>query len=85
MGRLNAAQVALKQAGFSFAAPQAGIYVFATHEGIEDAGEFANKALEKGVAVSSGSEFGYGKFVRICLNQKEDVLKDAIKKMGECV
>jgi len=85
MGRLKAAQGALKEAGFSFAKPQAGIYVFATHEGIGDAQEFAGKALEKGVAVSAGNEFGHGNFVRICLNQKEDVLVDAVGKLGKCV
>ena len=84
--RLKAAAEALNDAGFSYAMPQAGIYAFATHEKMEDAWEFANRALEKGVAVSAGSEFGeYGKFVRICLNQEESVLRDAILKMGECV
>lgn len=83
-GRMAAVSKALKKAGFKFAQPQAGMYVFATHEGISDFGEYAMKLLDKGVAVAPGSDFGgYNKFVRICANQPEDVLEKAVEKMGE--
>ena len=82
--RSDAACRALAAKGFRFAKPQSGIYVFATHEGIADSGEYCMRLLGKGVAVAPGSEFGnYGKFVRICANQPEDVLEKAIEKMGE--
>ena len=82
--RMTAASKAMNAAGFKFAEPQAGMYIFATHEGIADAGKYAMKLLEKGVAVAPGSAFGnFRSFVRICANQPEDVLEDAIVKMGE--
>lgn len=83
--RSLAAQKALRACGFHFAQPQAGIYVFATHERMKDADGFAMKLLEKeGVAVAPGSGFGgYGQFVRICVNQPAPVLEDAIGKMGK--
>jgi len=83
--RAGAAASALKKAGFEFAMPQAPMYAFATHEGISDAGEYAMGLLEKkGVAVAPGNDFGgFSKFVRITLNQEEEVLEDAIEKMGE--
>ena len=74
----------MRKAGFRFAEPQAGMYIFATHGGIADAEKYAMKLLEKGVAVAPGSAFGnFGSFVRICANQPEDVLEKAIEKMGE--
>ena len=82
--RMTAASKAMNAAGFKVAEPQAGMYIFATHEGIADAGKYAMKLLEKGVAVAPGSAFGnFRSFVRICANQPEDVLEDAIVKMGE--
>ncbi len=83
--RSLAAQRALRAAGFSFAKPGAGIYVFATHEKLRDADGFAMKLLEKeGVVVAPGSDFGgYGRFVRICVNQPAAVLEDAIARMGK--
>ncbi|MEM2137621.1 MAG: pyridoxal phosphate-dependent aminotransferase [Candidatus Anstonellaceae archaeon] len=83
--RADVAARALRKAGFKFAAPQAPMYAFATHEGITDAGEYAMKLLEeRGVAVAPGNDFGgFAKFVRITLNQEEEVLEGAIEKMGE--
>jgi aspartate aminotransferase len=84
--RAGAAEKALKKAGFKFVKPDAGIYIFVTHDRISDAGasEFVEKLLEKqGVVVAPGSEFGgYDSFVRICLNQPENVLVEAIEKMA---
>lgn len=82
--RMAAASKAMKAAGFEFAEPQAGMYIFASHVGIADSGKYAMKLLERGVAVAPGSAFGnFKRFVRICANQPEDVLEDAIAKMGE--
>jgi aspartate aminotransferase len=81
--RLFVAQQALGKAGFEFAKPQAGIYIFATHRGIEDADLFAMRLLGEGVAVASGSDFGgYKKFIRICPNQKIEMLKEAFRKVS---
>ena len=84
LSRSDAAQKALADAGFSFAKPEAGIYVFAMHPEIRDSGEFAVTLLEKeGIAVAPGSEFGgFASFVRICANRPEYVLADAISRMG---
>ncbi|HIH18902.1 TPA: pyridoxal phosphate-dependent aminotransferase [Candidatus Micrarchaeota archaeon] len=82
--RMGAAGRALKKAGFVFAQPQSGMYLFAAHERVEDGGRFALSLLGKGVAVAPGSGFGnYGRFIRICANQPEGLLERAIEKMGE--
>lgn len=83
LGRSLAAQSALKKAKFEFATPDAGIYIFATHLGINE--EFAMKLLERGVVVAPGSEFGCKNFVRICVNQSEQVLNSAIEIMEKSV
>lgn len=84
VSRSDAAQKALAAAGFTFAKPESGIYVFARHGGIADSGEFAMRLLEKeGIAVAPGTEFGgYKEYVRICVNRPEYVLGDAISRMG---
>lgn len=87
VSRSEAAQKALSAAGFSFAKPEAGIYVFARHEEILDSGEFAMRLLEKeGIAVAPGTEFGgFASHVRVCVNRPEYVLGDAIMRMGKAV
>ena len=82
--RAKAAEKALIENGFRFAKPEAGIYLFATHDSIKDADKFAMELIEKeGIVVSPGSAFGgYTNFFRICVNRSEDVLADAIGKMG---
>jgi aspartate/methionine/tyrosine aminotransferase len=82
--RAAVAQKALAKAGFRFAKPEAGIYVFATHDGIADSDGFASALLEReGVVVAPGTQFGpYAGFIRICVNQPDDVLADAIARMG---
>lgn len=80
--RLQIAEKSLKDAGFGFITPDAGIYIFTTHEKITDADTFALDLLDSGVAVAPGSSFGgYDNFIRICLNQPEDILFHAIEKI----
>lgn len=81
--RVEAAKNALSAAGFSFVVPDAGIYIFATKQGITDSGKYALSLLDKGVGVAPGSEFGgYNNFVRLCLNQPKEILEEAIEKMA---
>jgi aspartate aminotransferase len=82
--RSEAAKDALSRAGFRFASPDAGIYVFATHPEIRDSGAFAMSLLEReGIAVAPGSEFGpYRSFIRICVNRQESELRELIGVMG---
>lgn len=83
--RVACAASALKAAGFKFAEPDSGMYVFAAHERIADAGQFSLRLLEeKHVAVAPGSDFGgYGDFIRICLNREEAELRYAIGVMDD--
>lgn len=83
--RAGTASSALRKAGFRFAEPEAGIYIFATHPGIEDAEKYAMALLDReGVAVAPGAGFGdFGKFIRICVNQPEGILEHAIERMGD--
>ncbi|MBU0532814.1 pyridoxal phosphate-dependent aminotransferase [Candidatus Micrarchaeota archaeon] len=77
--RSDVAQRALRKEGFRFARPQAGIYIFATHNEITDANRYVMRLLEEGIAVAPGDVFGeYNEFVRICVNRSEDVLEKAI-------
>jgi len=76
----------LSKAGFRFARPQAGIYFFLTHEGIKDSYEYALKLLDQGVAVSPGKDFGgYDQFIRICANQSQEKLAEAVELMAEAL
>ena len=80
--RSQAAFDQLHLAGFTLIRPQAGIYVFCTHPGIKDGMDFADKLLERGVAVAPGEAFGpYPGYIRICLNQPLDPLTDALSKV----
>lgn len=85
--RLEVAEKALQKSGFRFVQAQAGIYLFAAHPSIQDADEFALSLLEhEGVVVSPGSGFGgFKKFIRICVNQPEEKLVEAIGKMKQLV
>ncbi|MEW6748601.1 MAG: pyridoxal phosphate-dependent aminotransferase [Candidatus Micrarchaeota archaeon] len=82
--RSAVAAKALSENGFRFAKPEAGIYIFATHDGIKDSEKYATELMEKeGIVVSPGSSFGgYTDFIRICVNQPEDALMDAITRMS---
>ncbi|MBI5046465.1 pyridoxal phosphate-dependent aminotransferase [Candidatus Micrarchaeota archaeon] len=82
--RLEVAQSELRKAGFVFAPVQAGIYLFFFFSSINEgnADQFALSLLDQGVVVAPGSGFGnYKNFLRICVNQHEDKLKEAIEKI----
>ncbi|MBI5227015.1 pyridoxal phosphate-dependent aminotransferase [Candidatus Micrarchaeota archaeon] len=81
--RAKVASAELKKAGFEFAEPESGIYIFATHKKITDSGKYAVELLEKeGAVVAPGTGFGdHKKFVRICLNQEPETLRQAISRM----
>lgn len=84
--RSQTAQESLKKAGFKFAQPKSGIYLFATHDRIQDSAKYALDLLDKGVAIAPGSVFGgYNRFFRICINQDEEVLKQAIEILGSAL
>jgi len=84
--RSSIAQKALKNAGFEFVTPDSGIYVFATHEKIKNAGEYAHKLLDNGVAIAPGNVFGgYEKHFRICINQSEEILEKAVEVMADAL
>lgn len=73
----------MRKGGFRFAEPEAGIYIFATHGKLEDAEAYALALLEKGVVVAPGTGFGdHRRFIRICVNQPEEALKEAAAKMA---
>jgi len=84
--RSDAMAGAMKKAGFRFAQPQAGIYIFATHAELTDADSYALRLLDNGVAVSPGSGFGpHNAFFRVCVNQSEEKLKEAAEKMADAL
>lgn len=80
--RMNAAASAMRKAGFRSAPPQSPMYVFATHGEIADAGKFAMKLLEKGVAVAPGEDFGEKKYFRVACNREPEALREAARKMA---
>jgi len=78
--RLQTLTEGLREAGFQFIEPQAGMYVFATHPKIQSCEKFCSDALEKGVSVSPGSGFGhYEKFVRISASVESEKLTKAVQ------
>jgi aspartate aminotransferase len=84
--RIAVASKGLKSLGFRFSEPDSGIYLFPTHPQMEDSEKFALSLLEHGVAIVPGTEFGdYRRFFRICLNQHENVLEEAIGLMGKAL
>ena len=85
MRRAQVASRALKKEGFVFSKPQAGIYVFATHPELKESEAFALRALDKGIAVAPGKDFGQPNYFRICLNQEPEVLEEAIAVLSSCI
>jgi aspartate/methionine/tyrosine aminotransferase len=87
MKRSASTQKLMKETGFEFAKPDAGIYIYLTHPKMRgsDAGQFVEKCLENGVVIAPGDEFGNTDFVRFCINQPEDVLAEAIEKMSSAL
>ena len=66
--------------GLDFIVPDGAMYLFArVNEDGFDGVQFANKLLEKGLAVAPGEGFGnYQKFIRISACQDEDTLTDGM-------
>jgi aspartate/methionine/tyrosine aminotransferase len=85
--RLDFAMGILEPAGFCFVKPEAGVYIFATHDKIDDAAEYSSKLLDMGIAVSPGIVFGdsYRSFIRISLNQPDAILQESFEKMKKCL
>jgi len=77
--RLGAMSSALREGGFEFLEPQAGMYIFATHPKIKSCEKFCRDALDQGVVVSPGSAFGpYEKFIRISASAEPEELVRAV-------
>jgi len=84
--RVESTAKMLEDAGFRFVKPEAGIYFFITHEKLADADQWALDLLDRGVAISPGSAFGDHKtFFRICANQEENVLQEAVGIMKKAL
>ena len=84
--RVDKTSEMLAKAGFKFAKPDAGIYFFLTHDKVLDGEEYAMRLLDAGVAVSPGSAFGdHSRFIRICANQDEKILQEAIDIMAQAL
>ena len=78
------AQKATK-AGFNFVIPDGAMYIFAqiNKEGF-DGVNFANKALEKGLAIAPGEGFGnYKNFIRISACQDEKTLIEGMNILND--
>ena len=81
--RLNLAEKVF--AGIKYVQPDAGFYLFLQCPG-GDGAKVAEAALEKGVAVVPGANFGgYADFLRISLSQPEAVLKPALEKVRQAI
>ncbi len=71
--------------GLDFVIPDGAMYIFAriNQEGF-DGVQFANKALEKGLAVAPGEGFGdYKNFIRISACQDEKILIDGMNILSD--
>ncbi len=78
--RLNVLVEKAKEMGLDFVVPDGAMYLFArvNKEGF-DGIQFANSALEKGLAVAPGEGFGnYKNFIRISACQDEKILIDGM-------
>lgn len=74
----------LSRMGFIFAKPQSGMYVFVSHPDIKDVHTYLEQLLDKGLVLSSGSNFGgYDNFIRICLKNPIENLEHAFKLMAK--
>jgi aspartate aminotransferase len=82
--RLDKLSEKAKEMGLEFIIPDGAMYIFAkiNHEGF-DGVEFANKSLQKGIAVSPGEGFGnYKNFIRISACQDEKTLMEGMHILG---
>ncbi len=78
--RLEVLTKKAKELGLDFIVPDGAMYLFArvNEEGF-DGVQFANKLLDKGLAVAPGEGFGnYQKFIRISACQDEKTLIDGM-------
>lgn len=83
--RINELVKKANEIGLDFLAPDGAMYIFArvNKEGF-DGVEFANKTLEKGLAVAPGEGFGnYKKFIRISACQDYDILMDGMNILSD--
>lgn len=84
--RMLFASKIMKKNGFEFSEPESGIYLFAKHRNIEDSRHFYRELLNEGVAIAPGLAFGnFKQFIRISINQKEEILEKAFAKMAAIV
>lgn len=82
--RLDVLMQKAAKMGLDFVVPDGAMYLFAriNQEGF-DGVEFANSALEKGLAVAPGEGFGdYKKFIRISACQDENKLMEGMSILG---
>ena len=82
--RLDMLSEKAKELGLEFIIPDGAMYIFAkiNQEGF-NGGEFANSALEKGLAVAPGEGFGnYTNFIRISACQDEKALMEGMHILG---
>ena len=78
--RLDVLVQKAKKMGLDFVIPDGAMYLFArvNQDGFDGA-QFANSALEKGLAVAPGEGFGnYKNFIRISACQDEKILSDGM-------
>lgn len=83
--RINELVKKANEIGVEFLAPDGAMYLFArvNKEGF-DGVEFANKTLEKGLAVAPGEGFGnYKNFIRISACQDYDILMDGMNILSD--
>lgn len=75
--------------GIDYVQPDAGFYMFLkcpSKTGKADGGKVAETALEKGVAIVPGANFGgYDEWIRISLSHPEAVLKPALEKVRQAL
>ena len=82
--RLDMLSEKAKELGLEFIIPDGAMYIFAkiNQEGFNGV-EFANSALEKGLAVAPGEGFGnYTNFIRISACQDEKALMEGMHILG---
>ncbi len=69
--------------GTDYVKPDAGFYLFIR---CEDGGKVAENALEKGVAIVPGANFGgYGEWIRISLSHPEATLRPALETVRKAL
>jgi aspartate aminotransferase len=83
--RLDILAQKANEMGLEFVNPDGAMYIFAriNHKGF-DGVQFANSALEKGLAVAPGEGFGdYKKFIRLSACQNEETLTEGMNILSK--